>query len=127
VRDRLSKETLMTSRWLVALLLFVAVSTLPAGAHDELRFIGTVVKVDAKTNTLSVKYRENGKDETVEIDLTAKTEITRDKQTIPRAQLRAGSYVVVDALGCEDEYEAVSVRIVPAPAPARPATPPSRR
>jgi hypothetical protein len=118
----------MTRPTLVVLILLLVpvVGAARLGAHDELRFVGTVVKFDAEKNKLAVKYKENGKDETVEIDLTAKTELSRDKKPIPRSQLRPGAYVVVDALGCEDEYEAVTVRIVPAPAAARPAAPQPR-
>jgi hypothetical protein len=72
-----------------------------------------------ETNIVTVKYRENGKDETVDVDLTAKTEVTRDKKAIARAQLRPGVHVVVDALGCEDKYEAVAIRIVPPPTAGR--------
>jgi hypothetical protein len=107
----------MLRRTLAIFALLLALAVAPIHAHDELRFVGTVTKFDAKSNVLTVKYKENGKDESVDIDLTAKTEVTRDKKPLPRAQLRPGAYVVVDALGCEDDYEAVAIRIVPAPAP----------
>jgi hypothetical protein len=91
--------------------------TAPLQAHDELRFVGTVQKMDAATKKIAIKYKEAGKDEVVEVTLTAKTEISRDRKAIAMSELRPGVYVVVDALGCEDEYEGVTVRIVPPPAP----------
>lgn len=107
----------MTRRLSVALMIVLfAVSAAPLHAHDELRFVGSVVKMDTAKKRLAVKYRENGQDEVVEVTLTDKTAITRDSQTIAMSELGPGLYVVVDALGCEDEYEGVTVRIVPAPA-----------
>jgi hypothetical protein len=109
----------MLNRFITMLALVAVTLSASLLAHDELRFIGTVTKFDVKTNIVTVKYRENGKDETVDVDLTAKTELTRDKKAIARAQLRPGVHVVVDALGCEDKYEAVAIRIVPPPTAGR--------
>ena len=98
-----------------ALLFVVGVS--PARAHDEFRFVGTLVNVEAAKNRVSVKFKENGKDETVHVKLTGQTLITRDKKKISKSDLKAGLSVVVDALG--DDYEtleALEIRIVPAPA-----------
>jgi hypothetical protein len=110
----------MTWRLSAALLLLLgAVGAAPLDAHDELRFVGTVVKMDGASKRLAVTYKEAGQDEVVEVTLTAKTEITRDRKAIPASELRPGVFVVVDALGCEDEYEGVAVRIVPPPAQGR--------
>lgn len=110
-----------TMRLLLPALIVVAMAAVPASTraavHDEFRFVGEVTKVDSPKNQFSVKYKESGKDETVVVTLTAKTEITRDKKPVPKSQLRVGLHVVVDALGCDDDYEAVAIRIVPAPAP----------
>lgn len=107
-------------RPLLSVLLVTAMVVVPAvvrlAAHDEFRFVGEVTKVDSPKNQVSVKYTESGKDETVVVTLTAKTEITRDKKPVPKSQLRVGLHVVVDALGCDDDYEAVAIKIVPAPA-----------
>ena len=101
----------------IALMLaLVGLVTAPVLAHEELRFVGTVTKMDLAKGRLAVTYKVSGKDETVEVTLTDKTEITRDKKAISRSDLAPGLFVVVDALGCEDEYEGVSVRIVPPPA-----------
>ncbi len=64
-----------------------------------------------------MKFKEaNGKDETVTIAITAKTDITRDKKRVAKADLRVGTHVVVDALGDDyDTLEALAIRIVPPP------------
>ena len=85
-------------------------------AHDEFRFIGTVTKMDAARGRVTMKVIENKKEETIEIALTPKTEITRDKKRVARSELKAGLYLVVDALGDDyDSLEAVEIRIVPPP------------
>ena len=85
-------------------------------AHDEFRFIGTVTKMDAARGRVTMKVVENKKEETIEIALTPKTEITRDKKRVARSELKAGLYLVVDALGDDyDNLEAVEIRIVPPP------------
>jgi hypothetical protein len=87
-----------------------------AAAHDEFRFVGSIVKMDAAKGLVSVKYKEyGGKEEVVDVKIVATTKITRDGKAVPKSELRAGVYVVVDALGCEDEYDAVAVKIVPPP------------
>ena len=97
-----------------ALVAVVVLLSLPVHAHDEFRFVGTVVKVDTVKNRFSLKFREQGKDETVEIQLYAGSTITRDGKTVPRTELKAGLTVVVDALGDDyDSLEAVAIRIVP--------------
>jgi len=85
-------------------------------AHDEFRFIGTVTKIDTARGRVTMKVIENKKEETIEIALTPKTEITRDKKRVARSELKAGLYLVVDALGDDyDSLEAVEIRIVPPP------------
>jgi hypothetical protein len=84
-------------------------------AHDELGFTGTLVAVDTTKNRITVKYKENGKDETVVVVLTPKTAITQNKVKVAKTTLKAGLSVVVRALGCEDQDpEATEIRIVPA-------------
>ena len=95
-------------------LLFALTSA--ARAHDEFRFIGSLTKVDAARGRVTMKVVENRKEETIEIALTPKTEITRDKKRVARSELKAGLYLVVDALGDDyDSLEAVEIRIVPPP------------
>jgi hypothetical protein len=85
-------------------------------AHDEFRFIGTVTKIDTARGRVTMKVVENKKEETIEIALTPKTEITRDKKRVARSELKAGLYLVVDALGDDyDSLEAIEIRIVPPP------------
>ena len=85
-------------------------------AHDEFRFIGTLTKMDAARGRVTMKVVENRKEETIEIALTPKTEITRDKKRVARSELKAGLYLVVDALGDDyDSLEAIEIRIVPPP------------
>lgn len=105
----------MTRRALfaVATALFLS-SVAQSSAHDELRFVGTVVRMDGAKNVLTMAYREGTKDERVDMTLTEKTTITRDKKDVPRSELRPNVTVVVDALGDhEGGVEAVSIRIVP--------------
>ena len=65
---------------------------------------------------MSVNFKEDGKDQTIKVKLTAQTLITRDKNKVAKSELKAGLSVVVDALG--DDYsdlEALEIRIVPPP------------
>ena len=105
----------VTPAWSAAVLVaFVALATTPVHAHDEFRFVGTVAKVDSVKARFSIKFRDQGKDETVEIQLYAGSIITRDGKNVPRTELKPGLTVVVDALGDDyDSLEAVMVRIVP--------------
>ena len=86
----------------------VALGAAQAFAHDEYRIIGTVVgRQDAQ---LQVKSRE-GKMYSVKVD--GETLIYRDNKKVPATELRAGRYVVVDALGdSEADLLAVEVRLI---------------
>lgn len=98
------------------LLLWLALVAPGVAAHDEFRFIGSLSKMNSAGTRLSVTFMENGKEETVEVAITAKTAITRDKKTIARTALKVGLYVVVDALGDDyDDLEATEIRVVPPP------------
>jgi hypothetical protein len=101
---------------LLALMTALVVSAGTVGAHDQFRFVGSIVKMDATKNLVSVKYTEyGGKEEIVDVKILATTKITRDGKAVPKGQLRAGVHVVVDALGCEDDFDATAIKIVPAP------------
>lgn len=98
-------------------LLLMGVGIAPAWAHDEFRFVGSLVAVDVAKNRVSIKFKENGKEETVPVKLTQQTLITRDKQKVAKTELKVGLSVVIDALG--DDYsdlEALEIKIVPPPA-----------
>ena len=109
----------MTLRALALTLAVVLGGAAPAvSAHEEFGFVGTLVRIDTARNRIAVTFKENTRDETVQIALTPKTEITRDKKKVARSVLKRGLSVVVRALGDDyDTLEAVEIRIVP-PLPA---------
>ena len=85
-------------------------------AHERFRFVGTIVKMDTAKKLLTIKTGRKDHPPQLEIDITPKTKIERDGKKVPVAELKAGRYVVVDALG-DDMLgtEALQIRIVPAP------------
>ncbi|MDO8677724.1 MAG: hypothetical protein Q7R30_04065 [Acidobacteriota bacterium] len=94
----------MTRRgFVLAALLLLGVVRL--SAHEKFRIVGTVVKVQA--TQLDVKAADG---QTYEIDMDAKTRVTRNKKTVVRSELKAGRSVVVDALG-HDMFDLVAVEI----------------
>jgi len=81
-------------------------------AHDEFRIIGTVTKVEAKA--IGVKDRAG---KTTVIAINKQTLVSREKKKVDAAELKAGRYVVVDAIGdTEDDLLALEVRLVAPPA-----------
>jgi len=101
----------MTQR--IVMLAMVAMVTTGVGrvfAHDEFRIIGTIAAV--KKAQLDVKGRD-GKMVTMKVD--AETLVYRDNKKVDAAELKAGRYVVVDALGdTVTDLLAVEVRIIAA-------------
>jgi hypothetical protein len=99
------KRTIMT----FAILVTVLTWSLPAGAHDEFRIIGTLAKhADSK---IEIKKRDG---KTVSVRLDKQTAISRDKEKVTPSALRAGQSLVVDAYGdTEDDSLAIEIRIVP--------------
>jgi hypothetical protein len=94
----------------VCLALLGTMSTL--SAHDDYRIIGTVAKATA--TSLEVKQTKDGK--VIAMIMHDATIVTRDKKKVPRAELKAGVHVVVDAQGDSlDELEVTEVRLVPPP------------
>jgi hypothetical protein len=81
----------------------------PALAHDEFRIIGTITA--AQPAQLQVKSREG---KALSIKVNDETLVYRDNKKVARSELKAGRFVVVDALGdtIEDSL-ALEVRIVP--------------
>jgi hypothetical protein len=109
------RQHIMKLRLIASALLFLGFAVAPVSAHDELGFVGTLVKVDIAKNRVTVKYKENLKDEVIDIVLTPKTAITQNKQKVAKSALKVGVSVVIRALGCEDQDpEATEIRIVPA-------------
>jgi hypothetical protein len=103
----------MTRRFMMATIgLALTLSTTAVFAHDDYRIIGTVEKVTAKS--IDVKQTKDGK--VISMQLTAKSIVTRDKQKVDPAQIKAGQNVVVDARGDSlAKLFVVEVRLVPAP------------
>jgi hypothetical protein len=100
-----------------ALLVMLIAGVSPAAAHDEFRFVGTLTAANVAKNVVTMKFKEEGKDVTVNLKLTTRTLITRDKQKVAKTELKAGLSVVVDALGDDyDDLEALEIKIVPPPA-----------
>jgi len=94
----------------------MAAASANAAAHDQFRFVGTVVRFDATKNVLTFKTREDKKDLTLKVQLTTKTTLERDGKPAPKSALRAGVAVVVDAWGDDyDAMDALAIKIVPPP------------
>ena len=86
-------------------------------AHERFRFVGTVVRMDTANKLLIVKTGRKEHPPELEIGITDKTRIEKDGRKVPSSALKAGQYVVVDALG--DDLlgtDATLVKLVPAPA-----------
>jgi len=89
-----------------AVLLFAAV---PSFAHDNFRVIGTITRLEK--STIDVKNKDA---KITSIKMDRQTEVTRDKQKVPPAELKVGQSVVVDAYGdSEADLLALEIRIVP--------------
>ena len=87
-----------------------------ARAHDQFRFVGTVVRLEAAKNLLTFKTREDKKDLTLKVHLTPKTTIERNGKPVPRSDLKPGVAIVVDAYGDDyDDMEGLAIKIVPPP------------
>ena len=100
---------MMTRRIMMfAIAAMMTLGAAQAFAHDEYRIIGTVVgRQDAQ---LQVKSRE-GKMYSMKVD--GETLVYRDNKKVPATELRAGRYVVVDALGdSEADLVVVEVRLI---------------
>ena len=84
----------------------------PLPAHDNYRVIGTVVKLAG--TTLDVKQTKDG--QTISMEMTRTSRVTRDKKKVSAAEIKPGASVVVDARGDSIlDLDVVEVRIVPAP------------
>lgn len=101
----------MTRRIMIlALAAVVTFGAVQAFAHDEYRIIGTVTAW--QNSQLAVKSRE-GKMFSIKLD--GETGVYRDSKKVAAAELKAGRYVVVDALGdSEADLLALEVRIIAA-------------
>ena len=91
-------------------------------AHDDFRVVGSVVALDVRARTLTVRMipQAGGDDSVVErnvrIALPDYVTTEKDRKPIPLTDLEPGVWVVVDAQGHDyTDLEAVKVRIVPPP------------
>jgi len=106
------------ARWMMVMLIgaVVAAGSTALVAHDQFRFVGTVVRFDATKNVLTFKTREDKKDLTLKVQFTAKTTLERDGKPAPKSALKAGVAIVVDAWGDDyDAMDALAIKIVPPP------------
>jgi len=99
----------MKSRILIAAAILLVLAATVARAHDEFRIIGTITA--AQPTQLQVKSRDG---KALSIKVNDETLVYRDNKKVTRTELKAGRFVVVDALGdtIEDSL-ALEVRIVP--------------
>ena len=101
----------------VTALVLVSLGAASLDAHERFRFIGTIVKMNTGTKLLIMKTGQKDHPPQLEIGITPKTRIERDGRKVAIGELKAGRYVVVDALGDDlFDVEAVLVKIVPPPA-----------
>jgi hypothetical protein len=108
---------MMRRLWVWIVVIGVALGGVLASAHDQFRFIGTVVRMEIGRNTLTIRTTENKKELTLKIAVTEKTPVTKDGKPVSRAELKPGTHIVVDALGDDyDDLDGVAVKIVPPPA-----------
>ena len=111
----------MTRRGFALAAALVLLGAMHLPAHEKFRIAGTVLKVQA--TQLDVKAADG---QTYEIDMDAKTRVTRNKKRVAVSELKAGRSVVVDALG-HDMFDLVAVEVsvttAYAKAPASPQAP----
>jgi hypothetical protein len=95
------------------LLTLVAVAIAPILAHEEIRVIGTVTKVQA--SAVGVKMKD-GKEVSIRTD--KQTDVKQDDKSVEVSKLKQGQSVVIDAFGDGyDDLLALEIRIVPTSAP----------
>ena len=98
----------MTRRGFAVAAALAVLGAMHLSAHEKFRIVGTVIKVQAAQ--LDVKAADG---QTYEIDMDAKTRVTRNKKRVAVADLKAGQSVVVDALGHDMfDLEAFEVQLV---------------
>lgn len=94
-----------------AALMLTAPAFAPVFAHEEMRVIGTIA--GQKGKVLEVKTRDG---KTAHITIDDQTGITKDKATIPAADLKTGLFVVIDGYGDDlSDLQAIQIRVVPPP------------
>ena len=95
------------TRRVFATVILVALALGTTSAHEKIKIVGTIVKVQA--TQLDVKAVDGA---TYEIDMNETTQVMRELKKVPRSELRPGLRVVVDALGHDMfDLEAVLVTL----------------
>jgi hypothetical protein len=109
----------MTKRLMVtaAALMLLMLGAPALSAHERFRFVGTVVRFDSAKKLLIMKTGRKEHPPELEIGITGTTKVEKDGRKVPVGELKAGRYVVVDALG-DDLFslDATGIKLVPAPA-----------
>ena len=95
----------MTRRGFAVTSALLLLAAMHLSAHEKFRIVGTVVRVHAKQ--VDVKAADG---QTYEIDMDAKTRVTRNNKAVAVSELKAGRPVVVDALG-HDMLDLVAVEV----------------
>ena len=95
------------TRRLFATAVVVALAWASIAAHEKIKIVGTIVKVQA--TQLDVKAVDGA---TYEIDMNESTQVMRGIKKVGQSELRPGLRVVVDALGHDMfDLEAVLVTL----------------
>jgi hypothetical protein len=75
-----------------------------------------IVRMDCGTHLLTIKTGKKEHPPEIEIGVTPDTKIDRNGTKVAPAQLKAGLYVVVDAIGDDlFDTDAITIKIVPPP------------
>ena len=103
-------------------------AAVPAGAHDEYRYVGTISRIDAKVTRLTVKWTKDSKPQSATVAVTEATSVTRNGTGVRRSELKIGLSVVVIAIWDPDRPlevpEATDIMLVP---PIKPKSDPPDR
>ena len=107
-------------RLAAAVLMLVLVGTSSIGAHDVFRFVGTVIRWDAKRQGLEIRTTETWDGKTAEytrwIVLEPDCRVMRLSQEVKRSELKPGLFVIVDAVGYDiTDLQGTEVEIKPVP------------
>jgi hypothetical protein len=107
------KEEKMTSkRQIIGIVLALVVATPAAFGHEghEHKILGTVTMAAADHVMLQTT---GGKETTVKV--TADTKVTKDEQPVKIEDVKAGTRIVVTAVGDKEPYTAKAIEIGEAP------------
>ena len=109
----------------IVALIGLALGGTRVSGHDEYRFAGTVVKLEAGKGpvsyfVLTLETKQEGHLLALKILLTERTPIEREGSKVSLKALEPGVSIVIDATGeSYDDLEALRIKIVPPPAPPK--------